>query len=278
MAARGLVTFGSGRRIRLSSRYDSYHSQVLPFLAPLTTCRRASGLSKTIAKGSKAREEPTKKKKERKEFRRDDIKKALQFSLCDAMQYIRAFEVGRQPTSSKYELAISLKTLKNGPVVRNRLRLSNAVDTSERICVICPPDSPAAKAAIKAGASLVGEDTIFDAVKEGRIEFERCICHSDSAERLNKANLGRVLGPKGLMPSTKTGTVVKDVAASVRNMIGGSEYREKIGVIRLAIGQLGFTPEQMQQNIKEFMEMLKRDLTLLNEKINKEVHEVVSQS
>lgn len=142
--------------------------------------------------------------------------------------------------------------------------------------MICPPDSKAAAAAIKAGASLVGEDVIFDAVKDGRIEFERCICHVDSLQKLNKAGLGRILGPKGLMPSAKTGTVVKDVANSVKDMMGGSEYREKLGVIRLAIGQLGFTPEQMQQNIKEFMTGLKRDIAVLSDKINKEIHEVVS--
>ena len=150
------------------------------------------------------------------------------------------------------------------------------MDTSQRICVICPPDSPVAAAAIKAGASLVGEDTIFDAVKEGRIEFERCICHVDSLQKLNKAGLGRVLGPKGLMPSSKTGTVVKDVAKSVRDMVGGSEYREKLGVIRMAVGQLGFTPEQMQQNIKEFIGALKKDMNLLSDKISKDIHEVVS--
>ena len=193
-------------------------------------------------------------------------------------RYIRAFEVGRPPTSPKYELHISVKTLKNGPVIRNRLRLPHAVDTSQRVCVICPPDSKAAAAAIKAGASLVGEDVVFDAVKEGRIEFERCICHVDSLQKLHKANLGRILGPKGLMPSAKTGTVVKDVANSVKDMVGGSEYREKLGVIRLAIGQLGFTPEQMQANIKGFMTELKRDLAGLSDKISKEIHEVVGVS
>ncbi|MCJ1385776.1 mitochondrial 54S ribosomal protein mrpl1 [Xylographa soralifera] len=257
-----------------------YRSQVLPFLAPLTTIRRASGLSKSLknSKNSKTREAPTKKTKVRTDFKRDDLKNAMQFSLCDAMRYIRAFEVGRQPTSSKYELHVSLKSLKNGPVVRNRLRLSNPVDTSQRICVICPPGSQIAAAAIRAGASLVGEETVFDAVKEGRIEFKRCICHSDSLQKLSKANLGRILGPKGLMPSTKTGTVVKDVASSVRTMIGGSEYRERLGVVRMAVGQLGFTPEQMQQNIKEFMGGLKKDIALLSEKISKEIHKVVLSS
>ena len=160
-------------------------------------------------------------------------------------------------------------------MVRNRIRLPHAVDTSQRICVICPPNSPAATAAIKAGATLVGEETVFDAVKDGRIEFERCVCHADSLAKLNKAGLGRVLGPKGLMPSTKTGTVSRDIATLVKSMIGGSEYRERVGVVRMAVGQLGFTPEEVQRNIRAFMDGLKRDVRLLSGKIAKDIHEVV---
>ena len=113
-------------------------------------------------------------------------------------------------------------------------------------------------------------------MKEGRIEFDRCICHINSLQKLNEANLGRVLGPKGLMPSVKLGTVTKDVKSSVTNLVGASEYRERLGVIRLAVGQLGFTPEQMQNNVKALIANVKKDLGLLSEKINKEIHEVVS--
>ena len=113
-------------------------------------------------------------------------------------------------------------------------------------------------------------------MKEGRIEFDRCICHINSLQKLNAANLGRILGPKGLMPSVKLGTVTKDVRGSVTNLMGASEYREKLGVIRLAVGQLGFTPEQMQNNLKVLIGNVKKDLALLSEKINKEIHEVVS--
>src|SRR4051812_5029010 len=70
--------------------------------------------------------------------------------------YIRAFEVGRPPTSVKYEMHVKLKSLKNGPVVRNRLRLPHPVKTDIRICVICPPDSKYAASAKAAGATLVG--------------------------------------------------------------------------------------------------------------------------
>ena len=177
--------------------------------------------------------------------------------------------------SAKYDLAVRFRTLKNGPTLRNRLRLPHPVNTSLRIAVICPPDSSAAASAKKAGASVVGEDTIFDAVKAGRIEFDRCICHQDSTQKMQKAGLGKVLGPRGLMPSTKLGTIVKDVAGSVRNMAGGSEYREKLGVVRMAIGQLGFTPEEMQRNVKTFMDEIKKNLGTLSDRINKEIHEVV---
>ena len=199
----------------------------------------------------------------------------LDLSLISPSRYIRAFEVGQAPMSAKYDLAVRFRTLKNGPTVRNRLRLPHPVNTSLRIAVICPPDSSAAASAKLAGASLVGEDTIFDAVKAGRIEFDRCICHPDSTQKMQKAGLGKVLGPRGLMPSTKLGTVAKDVAGSVRNMAGGSEYREKLGVVRMAIGQLGFTPEEMQRNVRTFMQEILKDLGTLSDRVNKEIHEVV---
>lgn len=201
-----------------------------------------------------------------------------QFLLAVALivcSYIRAYEVGRDPTSSKYELHVNLRSKKSGPTIRNRLRLPHPVKTDIRLCVICPPGSKAAEAAKKAGAALVGEEEVFELVKAGTVEFDRCICHIDSVQKLNKAALGRILGPKGLMPSAKTGTIVKDVTATVREMVGGSEYREKIGTVRLAIGQLIFSPEELAKNIKTFMDQLKKDAAQLSDTISKEVHEVV---
>jgi large subunit ribosomal protein L1 len=201
----------------------------------------------------------------------------MQTRRLTATRYIRAFEVGRNPSSSKYEVAVRLRTLKNGPVVRNRLRLPHPVKTDVRICVIAAPDSPAAAEARAAGAVLVGEENVFAQIQAGVIEFDRCLCHIDSLQKLNKAGLGRQLGPKGLMPSTKTGTVITQVGPAVRNMVGGSEYRERLGVIRMAVGQLGFTPEDMQRNIKAFMDALKKDIGNMSDRINKEIHEVVRQ-
>ncbi|WPG98346.1 ribosomal protein L1, protein [Acrodontium crateriforme] len=219
-----------------------------------------------------------KKKKASTNYDTPDLSKALRFSLVDAMRYLRAAEVGRSPTSSKYELHIRLKTPRSGAVVRNRLRLPHPIKTDLRICVIAAPDSAAATAARAAGASLVGDDAVIEAVKAGKIDFDRCLCHQDSLEKLQKSGVARILGPRGLMPSAKTGTVVKDVAASVGEMIGASEYRERLGVVRMAIGQLAFTPEMMQRNIKVFMDGVKRDIAGMSDRIAKDVHEVVLSS
>ncbi|KAH7079701.1 ribosomal protein L1-like protein [Paraphoma chrysanthemicola] len=240
---------------------------------------RIGSLTHQFIRCATTKAQPKKKnKKARNTFRQYDLKQAEQFSLIDAMQYIRAFEVGRNPSSSKYEMHVRLRSLKNGPVVRNRLRLPHPVKTDIRICVIAAPDSKAAAEARAAGATLVGEDDIFAQIKAGVVEFDRCLCHIDSLQKMNKAGLGRVLGPKGLMPSTKTGTVVTQVGASVRNMVGGSEYRERLGVIRMAVGQLGFTPDEMQSNVKAFMDALKKDIAQMSDRISKEIHEVVLSS
>lgn len=193
-------------------------------------------------------------------------------------RYIRAVEVGQSPTQVKYEIALRLNTLKNGPVVRNRLRLPHPVKTNIRVCVICPPGSKYAEAAKAAGAALVGEDEIFEAVKAGRIDFDRCICQTDSLPNLNKAGLGRLLGPRGLMPSTKLGTVVKDPSVLVRDFTGGAEYRERLGVVRIAVGQLGFAPEEVAKNIKTVIESIKKDMAALSDRANKEIAEVVLSS
>jgi large subunit ribosomal protein L1 len=228
------------------------------------------------AKNKKANAKSKKEKKGPREFKQKDLKDIEQFALCDAIRYLRAFEVGREPTSSKYEIHIRLKTKRDGPVIRNMLRFPHSVQTESRICVVCPPGTRHEKEARAAGAVLVGEQDVFDAVKAGKIEFDRLICHPDSLDALNKAGLGRILGPRGLMPSIKTGTVVEDVAARVEMLRGGTVYRERDAVIRLPIGQLAFSPEQLRDNLRATIEQVKKDAASLNDRIVKEIYEVVS--
>ncbi|KAI1924721.1 hypothetical protein LOZ64_000598 [Ophidiomyces ophidiicola] len=255
----------------------------LPFLYPVQQQTRDLRL---VSK-SKAKDDAAKSKKKRRTFKQYDMKDAIQFSLCDAMsgrangtrgRYIRAFEAGRQPTSIKYEVHLKLRTKKDGPIIRNQLRLPHAVQTGVRVCVLAPDGSRAAKDAKAAGADIVGEQDVFDQIKAGKIEFEACICHSSSLQNLNKAGLGRILGPKGLMPSVKLGTVVDNVGLAVKNMRAGSIYRERSGVIRMSIGQLGFSPEELRNNLHTLVAQVKKDAASLSDQVSKEVAEVVLSS
>lgn len=184
--------------------------------------------------------------------------------------------MGRPPSGPKYECHVKLKTRKNGGVIRNQIRLPHSVKTDIKICVICPPDSKAAKQARDAGATIVGEDEVFEVIKSGKIDFDRCIAHPDSLPKMAKAGLPRILGPRGLMPNVKLGTVVENTGGAVRTMLGGSMYRERQGVVRMAVGQLGFSPEQLRDNIRAFMDKIKKDAANLSDTISKDISEVVS--
>ncbi|KAF3479500.1 mitochondrial 54S ribosomal protein MRPL1 [Arthroderma uncinatum] len=222
-----------------------------------------------------ARSKDGKPKKKKPMYTQYDTRDAIQFTLCDAMRYLRAYEAGRSTTSVKYEVHIKLRTKRDGTVIRNQIRLPHAVRSDLRVCVITTPDSRAAKEAKAAGADIVGEDEVFEAIKAGKIDFDVCICHTTSLANMNKAGLGRILGPKGLMPSTKMGTVVDNVAVTVRNMRAGSVYRERSGVVKLAIGQLGFSPEELRTNLSAFIAALKKDAAAISHQISKDIAEVV---
>lgn len=160
-------------------------------------------------------------------------------------------------------------------MLRSQLRLPNPVQDAARVCVICPPGTRAESAAKAAHAEIVGEDDVLESIKAGNINFDACIAHSSSLEKMNKAGVGRVLGPKGLMPSTRMGTVVENVAMAVRNTRTGSFYRERAGVVRMAVGQLKFSPEELRSNVRTFIAQLKKDAAGL-EQASKNIAEIVS--
>lgn len=188
---------------------------------------------------------------------------------------LRAVEVGQPPASIKYEIHINLKTARNGPVIKNSIRLPHPVQSDWQIAVICPEGSDIATAATAAGAVAVGEETLFEAIRQEKIDFDRLICHENSEKALNKAGLGKILGPKGLMPSKRMKTIVSDVVKSIRDSAGAADYRERQGVIRMAIGQLGYTPDQLKANIQALMKKVKSECAEISEEVSKEVHEVI---
>lgn len=160
-------------------------------------------------------------------------------------------------------------------MIKDRIRLPFPVKTDTRIGVICREDSPLVVEAQQLGAVAVGQESLFANIRQGNISFNRLICHVDSQEALRTANLGRILGPKGLMPSLRTKTITSDLKATVQDLIGADEYRERNGVVRIAIGQLGFTPQMLSDNIKAFMTLLKSDISDLEDNTPKSLDEVV---
>lgn len=115
-------------------------------------------------------------------------------------------------------------------------------------------------------------------MRNGELGFDKVICHDTSFQAFTKAKLGRILGPKGLMPSQKYGTVVPNIRTAMKELVGKSDYRERQGVIRMAVGQLAFTEAELQKNIKAFMEQLKKEMGRMSDRTEKSIHEVVLSS
>jgi large subunit ribosomal protein L1 len=147
-----------------------------------------------------------------------------------------------------------------------------------RVAVICKDGGTAAMEARSLGAVAVGETEVFAMIREGRMNFDRLICHTDSEQALQRAGLGRILGPKGLMPSAKTNTVSSDIKGLMQDMLGAEAYRERDATIRLRVGQLGFTPQMLADNVKAVMNRMKDDIAKLEDTIEKAIHEVVLSS
>lgn len=114
-------------------------------------------------------------------------------------------------------------------------------------------------------------------IRNGPFEFDLVLCHDQSFTTLNKAKVARILGPKGLMPSAKLDTVVKNPSSAISDLVGKASYRERLGVVRMAVGQLAFTEQQLRDNIKAFMDHLKKDIGSTTQ-VSKSVHEVVLSS
>lgn len=156
--------------------------------------------------------------------------------------------------------------------------LPNPIASDRRIGVICRENSPLASQAIAAGAIAAGQESLFEMIREGTMQFTAMICHSGSEDALRRAtDLGRLLGPKGLMPSVKNKTITSDVVPLIKEMTQAELYREKMGVVRFPIGQLWFSPEMLGENIKAAVKRLREDCSTLQnqQSVSKQVFEIV---
>ena len=145
---------------------------------------------------------------------------------------------------------------KSDQVVRGSTVLPNGTGKTVRVAVFAQGEK--AEAAAEAGADLVGMDDLAETIKGGELNFDVVIASPDAMRVVGK--LGQILGPRGLMPNPKVGTVTPDVVAAVKNAKAGQvRYRaDKSGIIHCSIGTVEFEAEELKQNLAVLLEDLKK--------------------
>jgi large subunit ribosomal protein L1 len=141
-------------------------------------------------------------------------------------------------------------------MVRGVVSLPNGTGRSQRVAVFARGDK--AEEARKAGADVVGAEDLVETVQKGTIDFDRCIATPDMMPLVGR--LGKVLGPRGLMPNPKVGTVTNDVTAAIKDAKGGAvEFRvEKAGIIQAGVGKASFAEPQLIENIRAFTDAVQK--------------------
>jgi large subunit ribosomal protein L1 len=186
----------------------------------------------------------------------EGIDPAKSYPLTDAVKMVRERATAKFDETIEVAMNLGVDPRHADQMVRGVVLLPNGTGKTVRVAVFAKGDK--AEAAKKAGADIVGADDLAEKIQAGQIEFDRCIATPDMMVVVGK--LGKVLGPRGLMPNPKLGTVTADVAGAVKAAKGGQvEFRvEKAGVLQAGVGKASFTPEALEENIKAFVEAVNR--------------------
>ncbi len=152
---------------------------------------------------------------------------------------------------------INNKQKKNEINLRTVINMPGGTGKKVKIAVVC--EDTKNKDAKDAGADIVGGDELIEKIKGGYLDFEKLICTPSMMIKLSK--LGKVLGPKGLMPNPKLGTVSSDIKKSISDLKTGlvEIKNDKDGNLSLSIGRKSFTKDKLQENIKFFFDFLKKE-------------------
>ena len=179
------------------------------------------------------------------------------YSVTDAVKMIQACAKGRK-FDETVDLAMNLgiDPKHADQQVRGMVSLPNGTGATVRVAVFAK-DAKADEAKA-AGADIVGDQDLADKIKAGEIDFDRCIATPDMMPLVGQ--LGQILGPKGMMPNPKLGTVTPDVKKAVEDAKGGSiEFRaEKEGIIHAGVGKAGFSEAKLIENVTAFIETIQK--------------------
>lgn len=178
------------------------------------------------------------------------------YTLEEAVQVLNSLPAAKFKESLDISVNLGVDPRKSDQVVRGATTLPAGTGKTVRVAVFA--QGAAAEAAKAEGADIVGFEDLAESIQAGNLDFDVVIAAPDAMRVVGK--LGTILGPRGLMPNPKVGTVTPDVANAVKNAKSGqARYRvDKAGIIHAAIGQLGFTEEAVRQNVETLIADLKK--------------------
>ena len=177
------------------------------------------------------------------------------YSLSDAIETLRGYTSKKFDESLEIAIKLGIDITKADQNIRGMLSLPNGTGKTVRVAVFTVNS---ADEATKAGADIVGGEDLIEKVASGEINFDRVIATPDMMPKMSK--IARILGPKGLMPNPKLGTVTNNIAEAVKTAKAGQiEYRaEKKGIIHAGIGKMSFTTDQLVENANALIDQLKK--------------------
>ncbi len=194
----------------------------------------------------------TKKQKEARS--KHDLTKA--YSLAEAAQVVKDVTYTKFDASVDVDIRLGVDPRKADQMVRGTVALPHGTGKEVRVLVLCPPDKEAE--AKEAGADYVGLDEYISKIEGGWTDIDVIITMPTVMAKVGK--LGRVLGPRGLMPNPKSGTVTMDVAKAVKEVKAGKiDFKvDKTGIVHTSIGKVSFSPEKIAENAQELMNTIMR--------------------
>jgi len=183
---------------------------------------------------------------------REGIERTKLYPVADAIKLVRERASAKFDETVEIALNLGVDPKHADQMVRGVCNLPNGTGRTLRVAVFAR--GAKADEAKAAGADVVGAEELVQAVQGGTIDFDRCIATPDMMPLVGR--LGKVLGPRGLMPNPKVGTVTMDVAAAVAASKGGAvEFRvEKAGIVQGSVGKTSFGEEKLAENIAAFVD------------------------